>query len=85
MIPNWIVFTYFVFQSTMKINFQMEKEKYIQDLADIKNMMERSSRFLSLSGMTGVTIGTWALIGTWNVWEVLQRVDSYDSEIMVFI
>ncbi|RPA67273.1 hypothetical protein EF405_15430 [Cyclobacteriaceae bacterium YHN15] len=34
-----------------------------QDLAEIKSMMERSSRFLSLSGMSGVLAGFYALIG----------------------
>ncbi len=67
----------------MKNNTEMEKEKYIQDLADIKNMMERSSRFLSLSGLTGVTIGFWALFGAWNVWEILDRIDSYESDSII--
>lgn len=61
----------------------MEKDKYIQDLADIKTMMERSSRFLTLSGLTGVTIGFWALLTSWNVWEILQRIEGYQSDSML--
>ncbi|GAB2624076.1 hypothetical protein [Belliella aquatica] len=34
-----------------------------QELAEIKAMMERSSRFLSLSGLSGVLAGIYALIG----------------------
>ena len=34
-----------------------------QDLAEIKSMMERSSRFLSLSGLSGALAGFYALIG----------------------
>jgi len=34
-----------------------------QDLAEIKSMMERSTRFLSLSGLAGVLAGAYALIG----------------------
>nr|NQU93641.1 hypothetical protein [Bacteroidota bacterium] len=37
--------------------------KKIQDLKEIKDMMERSSRFLSLSGLSGISAGIIALIG----------------------
>ncbi len=40
------------------------KEKDIQDeLLSIRSMMERSSRFISLSGLSGVMAGIYALIG----------------------
>jgi len=35
-----------------------------QELADIKAMMERSTRFLSLSGLAGVMAGSYALVAT---------------------
>lgn len=35
------------------------------DLREIKSMMERSSRFISLSGLSGVFAGVYALIGAW--------------------
>lgn len=38
----------------------------IQHLAEIRNMMERSSRFISLSGMSGVASGLTALAG-WSI------------------
>lgn len=41
----------------------MENEKYLQDLSEIKNMMSRSSRFISLSGLAGVFAGCYAIIG----------------------
>lgn len=34
-----------------------------QELADIKSMMERSTRFLSLSGLAGVLAGIYAFVG----------------------
>ncbi|MGZ5282721.1 MAG: hypothetical protein ACXWEY_10635 [Bacteroidia bacterium] len=40
-----------------------EKDQHIQDLSQIRQMMERSSRFLSLSGFSGIFIGIFALIG----------------------
>jgi len=41
----------------------MENEKYLKDLSEIKNMMNRSSRFISLSGLSGVFAGCYAIIG----------------------
>ena len=39
------------------------KEKHQQDLAQIRNMMEKSSRFISLSGVSGLGAGIIALAG----------------------
>lgn len=41
----------------------MEENSYLKDLSEIKNLMNRSSRFLSLSGLSGVFAGIYALIG----------------------
>jgi hypothetical protein len=40
-------------------------EQSMEAIQDIKRMMERSSRFISLSGWSGVSAGTCALIGAW--------------------
>src|SRR5688572_8508313 len=37
----------------------------LETLQDIRRIMERSSRFLSLSGLSGVAAGICALIGAW--------------------
>lgn len=37
----------------------------LQTLHDIKSMMERSSRFISLSGWSGISAGLCALAGAW--------------------
>lgn len=42
-----------------------EERDYSQDLADIRSMMERSSKFVSLSGWEGILAGTYALIGAY--------------------
>lgn len=42
-----------------------EKEQGLEAIHDIKKMMERSSRFISLSGLSGVSAGICALIGAW--------------------
>ena len=40
-----------------------ESREHLQTLTDIRNMMERSSKFLSLSGLSGVSAGIIALAG----------------------
>ena len=39
------------------------KEKYIEDLKEIKDIMNRSSRFISLSGWSGISAGVIGLLG----------------------
>ena len=39
------------------------QDKYKSDLADIKDMMHRSSRFISLDGWSGIAVGLIALVG----------------------
>lgn len=47
----------------------MKKERdYTQDIAEIRSMMERSSKFMSLSGWAGVMAGIYALAGAWIVY-----------------
>lgn len=48
-----------------------EEQDYIQDIAEIRSMMERSSKFLSLSGWAGILAGVYALAGAWIVYHVL--------------
>src|SRR5258705_4908666 len=37
----------------------------LQEISDIKRIMERSSRFISLSGLSGIAAGLCALAGTY--------------------
>lgn len=46
-----------------KVLFMQEVKPPIETLQDIKKMMERSSRFISLSGWSGVSAGLCALAG----------------------
>lgn len=41
------------------------KQEHLQAITDIRSMMERSSRFISLSGLSGVFAGIFALAGTY--------------------
>ena len=38
------------------------EQEYLQDLKDIRQLMERSSRFVSLSGLSGILAGIYAII-----------------------
>lgn len=49
-----------------------EKKDYIQDISEIRSMMERSSRFLSLSGLSGVMAGIYALAGAFIAYKVFD-------------
>ncbi|AZI20990.1 hypothetical protein [Chryseobacterium taklimakanense] len=51
----------------------METNNYNEDLSHIRSMMERSSRFISLSGLSGVFAGSIALVGAIYVYFVLTR------------
>jgi len=46
----------------------MNEKDHLQTLSDIKNLMERSSRFLWLSGFSGIFIGLYALAGAGAAW-----------------
>lgn len=41
----------------------MNSKDYLKDLSEIKDLMHKSSRFISLSGLSGVMAGIYALIG----------------------
>lgn len=41
------------------------QNQHLDALKDIKQMMERSSRFISLSGLSGIAAGACALVGAW--------------------
>lgn len=41
----------------------MRTEEYLKDITQIKDMMNKSSRFFSLSGLSGIMAGIYALIG----------------------
>ncbi|MEN9906980.1 MAG: hypothetical protein RLZZ540_121 [Bacteroidota bacterium] len=57
-----------MFQSTLIMN-----QKHEEDLSHIRSMMERSSRFISLSGLSGVFAGLSALIGGLYVYQLFEK------------
>ncbi len=41
----------------------MNEQDYLKDIGEIKNLMSRSSRFISLSGISGIFAGLYAIAG----------------------
>jgi hypothetical protein len=51
-----------------------------EEVKDIKRLMERSSRFISLSGLSGIAAGVCALIGAWVGRNILKgHVGDYNT------
>jgi tryptophan-rich sensory protein len=58
-------------------------DKYLQDISEIKNMMNKSSQFISLSGLGGIMAGVYALIGAVIAHVIIESnnysADNYDN------
>ena len=52
-----------------KVLFMSVQNQHLDALQDIRKMMQRSSRFISLSGLSGIAAGTWALIGAYFAYD----------------
>ncbi len=63
-----------------KVLFMTSEHQSLDALQDIKRMMERSSRFISLSGWSGVSAGICALIGAWFANNTLANLQGGDIE-----
>lgn len=46
--------------------------EHLEQLKEIRSMMERSSKFLSLSGLSGISAGVCALAGAWYAYQKLH-------------
>jgi len=55
----------------------MKKQKYIDDLNEIKDIMNRSSKFISLSGLSGVFAGVFALLGAYFAYRMVYMNQDY--------
>lgn len=53
----------------------MDTPNALEDLKQIRKMMEGSSRFLSLSGLSGVSAGLTALVGIYLAWLQVEHFD----------
>ena len=68
-------------------------EKYTspeETLTEIRHLMERSSRFISLSGFSGIFAGIYAILGALAAWYYLQHAqpDGYEANnegVLIFL
>ncbi len=51
------------------------EQNYIKDLSDIRQMMEKSTRFVSLTGWSGIMAGIYALIGAFVAYRMFYSGD----------
>ncbi len=57
-----------------------DKQKHLQDLSEIRSIMERSSSFISLSGLSGIFSGIIALGGAaFAYWKIYIQHNSYQQ------
>ncbi|MCY7421081.1 MAG: hypothetical protein LH478_04980 [Chitinophagaceae bacterium] len=56
-------------------------KQQLDDLKNIKQMMERSSRFISLSGLSGIAAGICALVGAYFAYGIISpnRIDDVEK------
>lgn len=67
---------YFALQSTFNSTEIMSNSKeHLQTISEIRSMMERSSRFISLSGLSGIFAGVFALCGAYAAYIKLNSLD----------
>lgn len=70
------------FSITFTLNYKvlsMNQQKYIEDLKNIKEMMNKSSKFISLSGLSGISAGIIALIGAYFAWVTIYSKTGYQD------
>jgi len=58
-----------------------EHQKHLDDISLIRNMMERSSRFISLSGLSGIFAGIFALLGSFFGFWYTQEINTIGTTI----
>ena len=64
------ILIYFVFQSTF-MNEELKNEQ-LAAISEMRDMMQRSSKFLSLSGLAGILVGCVALVGVGVTYYLLE-------------
>jgi hypothetical protein len=53
----------------------MSKTEYIDEIKEIRQIMEKSTKFLSLSGLSGILAGIYALIGAFLAYRITYNAD----------
>jgi len=57
------------------------QNQHVEALHDIRRLMQRSSRFISLSGLSGIAAGIWALVGAYFAYDwIYEYYVQYEAE-----
>lgn len=51
----------------------MDKNQYLSDIKEIKEIMSRSTQFISLSGLSGIAAGMYAILGGFIVHNLIEK------------
>ncbi len=54
-----------------------EEQKHLEQIAEIRDIMNRNTRFLSLSGLSGVFAGIYAIVGAGIAYQLLLKYTKY--------
>lgn len=57
------------------------QDQHLDTLKDIRRMMQRSSRFISLSGLSGIAAGLWALVGSYFAFDwIVEYYNNFNDQ-----
>jgi hypothetical protein len=62
-----------MFYFAIKSTFQVEEKEIHDELAAIRGLMERSSKFISLSGLSGILAGVYSLVGAGAAYLIIKN------------
>ncbi len=60
-----------------------DNQKHLENLTEIRSIMERSSGFLSLSGLGGIFAGTFALFGAAFAWWLVNIYHNFERKTFI--
>lgn len=63
----------------------MSNKDYLKDISEIKNLMNKSSRFISLSGLSGIMAGIYALVGAYLGHGIIQNIRAEENPLRRFL
>ena len=63
----------------------MRSKDYLKDLNEIKHLMNKSSRFMSLSGLSGILAGIYALTGAFFVNRIIKNIREAPNALESFV
>jgi hypothetical protein len=63
----------------------MKSKDYLKDISEIKELMNKSSRFISLSGLSGILAGIYALTGAFFVNMIISNISEAPNAFKRFV